>query len=286
MSATITPERNEQRPGRRRRRLVVVAIVAVIVVAAIAVAGILYFFRGDEPPAVDLQDAAASITSPGETGEEAVTTVTVASSVASSVADASPTTAATATPVTPSIEGTWTVDTSVGTFSYEESTGTFVGVRINEELASIGSTTAVARTPDVAGSITVEGTTLTAATIEADMTTMTTNDSRRDDAVLEALETTTFPTATFVLTEPVELGADAVGGAAIDVAATGDLTIHGVTASVTIPLQAQLVAGVVVVVGSIDITFADYGVSVPESRIVVSAEDHGILELQLFLQPT
>ena len=38
------------------------------------------------------------------------------------------------------------------------------------------------------------------------------------------------------------------------------------------------------VVGSIDITFADYGVSVPSSPIVVSAEDTGILELQLFLQ--
>ena len=46
----------------------------------------------------------------------------------------------------------------------------------------------------------------------------------------------------------------------------------------------QLVDGVVVVVGSIDITFADHGVSVPSSPIVVSAEDTGTLELQLFLQ--
>ena len=49
------------------------------------------------------------------------------------------------------------------------------------------------------------------------------------------------------------------------------------------PLQAQLVEGTVVVVGSVDITFSDFGVEVPSSPIVVSAEDHGVLELQLLL---
>ena len=64
--------------------------------------------------------------------------------------------------------------------------------------------------------------------------------------------------------------------------AVGDLTIHGTTRPVEIPLEAQLVDGVVVVVGSLDIVFADYGVSVPDAPIVVSAEDHGVIELQLF----
>jgi hypothetical protein len=38
-----------------------------------------------------------------------------------------------------------------------------------------------------------------------------------------------------------------------------------------------------VVVGSLDITFADFGVEVPDAQIVLSVEDHGILELQLLL---
>ena len=80
---------------------------------------------------------------------------------------------------------TWTVNTSVGEFSFEDSTGTFVGFRVQEELSWIGSTTAVGRTPAVTGTITFDGTTLTAATIEADMTAIMTNDSRRDDAVQE-----------------------------------------------------------------------------------------------------
>ena len=297
MNTTITPELNQDPPVRRRRRIVIGAVVAVLVVVALAVGGILYFFRGDAPDEVDLQDAAASITSVVDEDADAQVEATTASTIApaaADAADAATTTAAAAPAATAAadadataatgIAGTWDVDTSIGEFSYEDSTGTFVGFRVEEELSGIGSTTAVGRTPDVTGSITIDGTTLTAATFEADMSTITTNDSRRDDKVQGALETGEFPTATFVLTAPVELGDAAATGAAVDVQATGDLTVHGVTTTVTLPLQAQLVDGVVVVVGSIDITFADYGVSVPSSPIVVSAEDTGILELQLFLQ--
>jgi len=69
----------------------------------------------------------------------------------------------------------------------------------------------------------------------------------------------------------------------VTVEATGELTIHGVTKTVTIPLQAQLVDGTVVLIGSTEITFSDHGVSVPEAPIVLSASDTGTLELQLFL---
>jgi hypothetical protein len=48
------------------------------------------------------------------------------------------------------------------------------------------------------------------------------------------------------------------------------------------PIEAQLVDDNIVVVGSLDIVFADYGVSVPSAPIVVSAEDHGVVEFQLF----
>ena len=63
------------------------------------------------------------------------------------------------------------------------------------------------------------------------------------------------------------------------------LTIKGVTKNVTIPIEAQLVNGTVVVIGSTDIVFSDYGVSVPRSQIVLSVEDHGIVEFQLLLEP-
>jgi len=55
-----------------------------------------------------------------------------------------------------------------------------------------------------------------------------------------------------------------------------------VTTPVTIPLDAQVVGENIVVVGSLDVVFADYGVSVPSAPVVVSAEDEGVIELQLF----
>jgi polyisoprenoid-binding protein YceI len=195
-----------------------------------------------------------------------------------------PTTAVTATAgaTDTAISGTWTVDTSIGTFSFEDSTGTFVGFRLQEELNGIGSTTAVGRTPEVSGTMTIDGTTVTAVSVEANMDAITTNDSRRDDNARRALGTDEFPVATFELTQPIELGDAAASGEAVAVTAIGDLTIHGTTLPVEIPLEAQLVDGVVVVVGSVDVVFADYGVSVPDAPIVVSADDHGVIELQLF----
>ena len=102
--------------------------------------------------------------------------------------------------------GNWAVDTSLGEFKFENSTGTFVGFRVHEQLSGIGSTTAVGRTPMVTGTITIDGTKLSAADITADITALTTNNSRRDGPAPRALGTDQFPTATFVLTSPVDLG--------------------------------------------------------------------------------
>ena len=241
-------------------------LLAVLVVAfAAAAGGVYWYLRDDAPAEVSLEAAAASVTD----GPDDATTVTTA-----------PATATTGDVV---IEGTRVVDTSTGDFDYESATGTFAGFRIQEELANIGSSTAVGRTGDVTGSIQIDGTTVTEASFEIDLTTITTNENRRDDKVQQALETGQFPTASFVLAEPIELGDSGASGQALSVTAVGDLTIHGVTKRVEMPLEAQLVDDTVVVVGSMDLTFSDYGVAVPESQVVLSVEDHGILELQLLL---
>ena len=184
---------------------------------------------------------------------------------------------------TTGIEGTWTVDTETGDFTYEEATGTFAGFRIQEELSSIGATTAVGRTDAVTGEATIEGTTLASATFEVDLTTITTETSRRDDKVQEALETDQFPSASFTLTEPVDLGEAAASGTSISVTATGDLTLHGETREVELAIDAQLVDGTIVLVAKTELTFSDFGVEVPTSPAVVSVDDHGVLEAQILL---
>ena len=234
---------------RKRTKL----ILALCVVLLGAGGAIWWFLRDDAPPRVSLEAAAGSVTGPAVTRE--------------------------------GIVGDWAVDAETGTFDFDSATGTFAGFRIQERLTGIGSTTAVGRTGEVSGKITIEGTKLTAASFEVDTASITTNDQRRDDNVQDALSVSRFPKATFVLTNSVDLGTEAANGKAITVDATGTLTIKGVTKNVTIPIEAQLVNGTVVVVGSTDIVFSDYGVEVPRSQVVLSVDNHGIMEFQLLLTP-
>ena len=242
---------------------IVLGVGALVVLAAGA--GLWFFLSGDEPEAVDL-DSAASVLS----------TTTVSE-------DLPPATGETEEPGTGAgIDGTWTVDSSIGSFSFEDASSSFVGFRVAEELASIGAAEAVGRTPQVTGTIEIEGTTLVSASIEADFTAIVSNDSRRDNKIQGALETDQFPAASFVLTEPVDFGVIPGDAESISATASGQLTVDGVTNSIEMPLQAQLVDDVIVVVGSTEIVFADYDVKAPSAVIVLSVEDHGQIELQLF----
>jgi polyisoprenoid-binding protein YceI len=184
-------------------------------------------------------------------------------------------------------DGAWTVDNSIGEFSFEEATSSFVGFRIKEELANVGATTAVGRTPVVAGSLSLSGPIVTDLAVAADLSRIVTNASRRDRAVQRALDTGTFPIASFTLTDPIDIGAVPADGEPVRVVAVGDLEIRGVTRSIEIPLETQLVSDLIVVVGGVDITFADWDVEMPSAPGIVSVEDHGILEIQLFFsRPT
>jgi len=74
----------------------------------------------------------------------------------------------------------------------------------------------------------------------------------------------------------------ATDGVTYNVTASGTLTIHGVARQVEIALEARLVGDVIVVVGSADLTFSDYGVDMPRAPIVLSVADNGQIEFQLF----
>jgi hypothetical protein len=80
----------------------------------------------------------------------------------------------------------------------------------------------------------------------------------------------------------VELGEAAATGETIAVTAVGDLTIHGTTQPTRFALEARLVEGVIVVVGSTEATFTDWGITMPTAPIVLSVSDQGTIEVQLF----
>ncbi len=267
-------------PDSSRGRLLpsVLAVAAVGVLAAGA--GIWWFLKADAPAEVSL-DTAVAVLDEAETGSTETNGADTGSTDTDSAADTGAEATSSGDATSGDVTGTWTVDTDTGEFTYESATGSFVGFRIEEELNGIGSTTAVGRTDAISGDLTIDGTTVTAASFEIDLTTITTETTNRDDNVQDALETGQFPTATFTLAEPIELGEGAVAGDPVATTATGEMLIHGVTQTVVFDLEAQLVDDTIVVVGSTDITFSDYGVEVPTGGPVISVDDFGVLELQL-----
>jgi polyisoprenoid-binding protein YceI len=256
--------------GDRMLRLGIGAlVVGILLVGAF---GIYYLFLRPAGPA-----AVADATLP-PVSTAAPTEVT---STEPGAATAAPSSAAPGGGTTTGIDGTWTVDPSIGSFS--DFSGSFVGYRVQEELAGIGAQTAVGRTPDVTGSMTIAGTAVTAATLEADLTTLQSDDQNRDGQLRrQGIQTGQFPTATFTITEPIELGSIPADGQEIEVTAKGQLTLHGQTQAVEVPMKARLSGDVITVSGSIPIVFADYGIQKPESFKVLSVDDHGVMEFQVF----
>jgi polyisoprenoid-binding protein YceI len=180
------------------------------------------------------------------------------------------------------IDGTWVVDAGIGDFS--DYTSSWVGFRVAEELQGLGNVEAVGRTPVVSGSLEAAGTSIDAATIEVDLTTITSDQPRRDPAIQRALDTVTFPTATIASRGPVELGSVPVDGEPFSATMPATLTIRGISQDVEVPLTGQRVGDVVVVVGALPVDFTAFDVTMPTAPIVLSVEDTGSLEWQLFLR--
>ena len=263
----------------RKRMLIGGGVLAIAIIAAAVVLLWWFLIRDDAPPPVNLREAVETLEDEG-TPE---TTPTASPAAAATETAAEATATATATAATseaasdaPGVEGTWTL---------VEGRESFVGYRVEEELATIGYKEAVGRSPTIEATITVAGGQLTGVTVTADLRDLKSDDSRRDGALRrQALQSDAFPTATFELTEPVAVPEGLARGEPISLEASGTLTLHGVTRPVTIPLQAELVDGVMAVVGSLPILFADYGIAQPQAPILVSIEDNGVMELQLFLE--
>jgi polyisoprenoid-binding protein YceI len=125
-------------------------------------------------------------------------------------------------------DGSWTVtDDSV------------VGYRVQEVLFG-QSADAVGRTSAITGTMTLDGATVTDASFVVDMTTVTSDESRRD-AQFDGriMETSVYPTAMFTLTQPIDLGTLPDANTDVTATATGELTLHGVTKTGTFDIQGR-----------------------------------------------
>lgn len=222
----------------RRLLIPILAVVALFLLGGGA-AGYVYFFSGlrTSPPAL-------SFASPSPT--------------ASRTAAPSPTSTTTA-----GFAGVWQV-----------ASGSVAGYRVREQFVGQASThDAVARTSSVTGQLTItqSGTSyqLSGGTVTVQLSGLASVDSvagynvtNRDRIVQRSLEVDQFPTAVLEL-QPVAIPSGADSGQTVTFSVTGDLTIHGVTKTVTATVQLRAVNGTPQVVATIQTNMTSFGVQPP-----------------------
>ena len=233
-----------------RRMFIGGAIGGVLLLGAIGVA-IVYFF-------------AFPSSAPGK-----LSLASTSSPTASTSASASPATAS---------AGSWTV-----------TSGSQAGYRVRETLAFVGAPSdAVGRTSSVHGTVTINGSgtsySVSAASLTVDVNTLTSDRSMRDQRIHSmGLQSDRYPTAAFTLGSPITLPADAANGQVFTASATGQLTIHGVTKTVTIPIQARLTGAQIQLAGSITFPFSEFGMTPPSIGGFVSVQDNATMEFAVNL---
>lgn len=240
---------------RRWKRWIIggVALVVVLVVGGPFV--YIHFIEGKAPKPLSLDDATTTTVA----GANAPTATTTAATAATSGSSSSSTAG----------DGTWNV-----------TTGSTAGYRIKETLFG-QSNTAVGRTSSIKGSIVIAGTQISTGTFTVDMSTVKSDSGQRDSQFQgRIMNTSQFPTATFELTQPIDLGSTPAEGATVTKNATGKLTLHGTTKTITFPVQARKTGGAIAVNGTIPITFADYGIDNPSGGPATTS-DNGSLEFLL-----
>jgi polyisoprenoid-binding protein YceI len=169
------------------------------------------------------------------------------------------------------IDGTWKV-TSPSQAGYRA-----------KEILFGQSVTAVGRTSDVTGEMTIQGTTVSTASFSVDMTTVKSDSNQRDGQFRgRIMETSQFPTATFTLSSPISVGSLPADKTETTVQAKGKLTLKGKTNDVTFDLKARRNGSTIEVNGTIPVRFPDYGIENPSGGPAQVGDDGEVEVLLVF----
>lgn len=231
----------------RRRKTLKWIIGAVVVVVVLAVAGpfiYIHLIEGSAPAKLQLPSAKGTTATTG-TGAGATSS---------------------------SVDGIWNVGA-----------GSQAGYRVQEVLIGQNAT-AVGRTSKIWGSLTIANSAVTKATFTVNMASVESDQSQRnarfDGSIMDVSQ---YPTAQLTLSSPIRLGTTPADGAVVHFTATGALTMHGVTKSVTFPLSAERVGSGIDVLADITIPFAEWNIANPSVGGFVTTANTGTLEVLLHL---
>ena len=242
------------------------AIVALVVLVVGGTWVYINLIKDDAPEELSFEERDEAAAATDAPATDAPTTVATESTVAGTAAA---TTTAAAGGEASGLDGTWTATPE-----------SVLGYRVKETLFG-QDTEGVGRTNAITGSLSLADTTVESGEFTVDMTTVESDEGNRDNQFRgRIMDTDNFPTSTFTLTQPIELGTAPAEGETVTATATGDLTLRGTTLPVTFDVQARLNAGNIEVDGSIPIVFADWGIPNPSFGPATTA-DNGLLEFLL-----
>jgi polyisoprenoid-binding protein YceI len=166
--------------------------------------------------------------------------------------------------------------------------GTQARFKVREQLAghnlpndAVGATNAVSGNIDIgADGVLVPG----ASKITVDMTSLKTDESRRDNFIRRnTLDTAQYPTAVFVPTAIKGLPSPLPSAGDVPFELTGDLTIHGVTKPITWQATGRIAGQDLTGTASTKTTFEVFGMTPPRAAVVLSVEDNITLEIDFHL---
>jgi polyisoprenoid-binding protein YceI len=233
---------------KRGRRVVVGGIGAAVIIVLAAVLGpyiYIHFIEGPAPAKLELPKSSGSTTSSTSKGSAATSS---------------------------SLDGSWNVGT-----------GSMAGYRVQEVLVGQNAT-AVGRTSKIWGALTIADAMVTKATFTVDLASVVSDQSQRnarfDGSIMDVSQ---YPTASLVLTAPIDLGSIPAEGAVAHYNAAGNLDMHGVTKSVSFPVTAERIGSGIDVLADIPITFSEWNIANPSIGGFVTTASTGTLEVLLHL---
>lgn len=166
--------------------------------------------------------------------------------------------------------------------SQDESTVTYT---IEEVLNGV-DTTVVGTTSEVAGDILVNADDLSQSEIgeiRINARTFATDEDRRDNSVARFVLQSESDENEFIIFQPTAITSDSVSAAvgdSVTLQVTGDLTIVGVTKSVTFDVTAALQsADQLTGSAQLSVLLTDFGLTIPDVPFVASVEDSVLLQL-------
>lgn len=132
--------------------------------------------------------------------------------------------------------------------------------------------TAVGKTSALAGTIVLDGGVIQASTIEVDVATLKTDESRRDNKVRQALDTANHPKATYRITG-AEGNPALAEGQETALKLQGTMTIKGVDKPLTFDAKAKLEGGRLTLTAETVFDMTEFGVDPPNVANFVAVQN-------------